>query len=577
MTNSMTIKPKKSLENIELYRAERYTQPWSMKLDSNENYLGPSPRVIERLTKLNARDISLYPAYGVLYEKIAEVNCVEIENIAVTNGADEAIESLINTYLSAEDTLITVKPTFAMPKIYTGIVGAKYLEIPYEKKWEFPQRSFYSSINESVKIILITSPNNPTGDIVPLEFVEKLLQSFPDKLLILDEVYATYSDCAHTSLVKKYDNLAIVRSLSKDYGLAGLRVGYILSNNENIKNISKVLSPYTVNNIAAIAAIEALSDTKYIDFVRTEIRKSREYLNEEFLNLGATVYESHANFILADFRENTDRIYNTLQDNNIIVKRFSDKLETCLRITVPSYVAAQKVMEILHPQNTIVFDMDGVMVDVSNSYKTAIQKTYQKFTTNFVDSSEIQAVKNLGGFNNDWDLTYYLIKEAGVEIEYDDVVEEFQSIYWNNGCGVINDEDLLIHQETLKKLSENYSLAVFTGRPKAEAEYTLNRFNIKSFFSKIITMDDLPKDKQKPDTCGLSILKDALRPVELYYLGDTVDDMKCASDFGAIAVGVLPPNDKSDGLKDLLYLSKANYVINDVNEIIDILENVKNA
>lgn len=569
------IKPKKSLENIDVYRAERYTQPWSMKLDSNENYLGPSPRVIERLSKLDVKDISLYPAYGFLYEKIAEVNCVDIENIAVTNGADEAIESIINTYLSPEDSIITVTPTFAMPKIYTGIVGAKYIEVPYKERWKFPEESFIEAIDDNVKIILITSPNNPTGDTVSPEFVEKVLNKFPDKLLILDEVYATYSDCAHTSLIQKYDNLVLVRSLSKDYALAGLRVGYILSNNENIKNISKVLSPYTVNNIAAIAAIEALSDTKYIEFAANEIKRARVYLSSEFAVLGAKIYESQANFIFADFGESIDFIYDTLKNNNIVVKKFSGDLEGFLRITVPSAAASQEIIRILQPKKTIVFDIDGVLIDVSNSYRIAVQKTYEKFTGKFLESSEIQAVKNQGGFNNDWDLTFYMVSQAGVDVGYEDIVEEFQNIYWNGGCGVINDEEILINLDTLETLSKNYVLAVFTGRPRQEAEYALNKFNIKHYFSKIITMDDVPKDKQKPDTCGLSLIENALKGSKIYYLGDTVDDMKCASNFNATAIGVLPPSDKSDGLKDLLYLSKANYVINDVNEIISILEKEK--
>lgn len=564
------IRPKKTLQNIESYGVEQYAQPWLMKLDSNENYLGASPKVFERLKNLDSKDICHYPYYGELYEKIAALNGVNIENIALTNGADESLEALLNTYLTDEDSIITVKPSFSMPKIYAGIIGAEYIEIPYEVKWIFPEESFLKNIDEKVKIILITTPNNPTGEVVSWALIEKILKMHPDKLLVLDETYSTYSECSAVSLTKKYDNLAIVRSLSKDYALAGLRIGYTVSNAVNIENIKKVLSPYTVNSLATICAVEAISDSTHMNFVKTAIAKSRDYLTKELTDSGVTVYDSHANFLLADFGDESEKAYSLLKDNAIIVKKFEGDLKNCLRITVPSIESSQKIIKLLNSkyhQNAIVFDMDGVLVDVSNSYRTAIQKTFEKFTNLTLNLNDIQSAKNMGGLNNDWDLTQYLIKEAGFSVEYNDVVTEFQKIYWNEGKGAINNEVLLIDEETLKALSTTHTLAIFTGRPKNEAEYTLKKFNLSKYFAKIITMDDLPSNKQKPHTLGLELIQSELCASEITYLGDTVDDVKCAKNFGARGIGVLPPSDKSDGLKDLLFLYGAKYVINDVNEI----------
>lgn len=569
------IKPKKSLENIKSYGVEQYARPWLMKLDANENYLGPSPKVLEKLSNLQVTDICHYPYYGILYEKLSQLNDVEIENIAITNGADESLSAVMNTYLTSSDTVLTVYPSFSMPKIYAAIIGANYKEVLYKNKWSFPQEDFINNIDDSVKILLITTPNNPTGDVVSQEFIEKLLKSYPDKLLVLDETYSTYAERTCASLIKKYDNIAIVRSLSKDYALAGLRIGYVLSAPENINNIKKILNPYTVNNLAVLAATEALSDKNYISFVKKEISKAKDCLTAGLNNFGAVVYESQANFILVDFGVRCNSVYNTLKLSNIVVKKFNDPvLKNHLRITVPSLAGAHKILEILNPKPCIVFDMDGVLVDVSDSYRLAIQKTFEKFCNKSLSATDIQNAKNLGGLNNDWHLTHFLIRRENINVPYETVVEEFQKIYWADGTGAINNEKLLINPQILENLSKNYSIALFTGRPKIEAEFTLKKFNIDKYFSKIITMDDLPENRQKPDTLGLELIQKAFMSKNLIYLGDTVDDMKCAKAYEITGIGVLPPSDKSDGLKDLLYVCGAKYVINNVNELTDILENM---
>ena len=189
-----------------------------------------------------------------------------------------------------------------------------------------------------------------------------------------------------------------------------------------------------------------------------------------------------------------------------------------------------------------------------------------------VRDDEFVEAKKQGGLNNDWDLTSHLIKKYGFNFAYDDIVSVFQKQYWNDGNGSINNENLLIDITLLEKLKEKYNLAVFTGRPKDEACYTLKKFDILKYFDKIVTMDDVPPDRQKPHTDGLELIKNALLTEELIYFGDTVDDIKCALDYGAYGVGVLT-DDKDNNMRQILLSAGAKKVIDSINNLQEILEN----
>lgn len=572
------IEPREELKNINIYETASYPENWDMKLDSNENYIGPSTNVLNAFKNLSECQISHYPRYGELYDRLENLFDIERDCVVITNGADEALSVVINTYISKNDCIVNVKPSFSMPQIYAEAIGACYIEVPYENKWEYPFENIKKALDNGAKALVITNPNNPTGDIVPKEQIAEILNSYPQTLVILDETYASYAGHSNIDLVKKYDNVVIVRSFSKDYALAGLRLGCLISQKQNIDNMKKLLSPYNVNAAAIIAACASLDDENYLDFVKNEIMRSKVFLCDELQKLGFTAYSSYANFVLADFGESAQKAANALKENKIVVKSFNDSalLKNCLRITVPTFTAASRLVSLLKQRNTLVFDMDGVMIDVSTSYFEAIKYTYKHFTGKTIDDAAINDARKLGGLNNDWDLTQFLIKESGFDFSYEKIVEVFQKQYWDDGRGSINGEKLLIKPELLQELSLKYNLAVFTGRPKDEAIYTLKKFDIEQYFSKIVTMDDVPVDRQKPHTNGLAIIKDNFLTENIIYFGDTVDDAKCASDFGVYGVGVLPPSNKSEEHAVLLQDRGAKAVIENINELTTILENFNN-
>jgi len=216
----------------------------------------------------------------------------------------------------------------------------------------------------------------------------------------------------------------------------------------------------------------------------------------------------------------------------------------------------------------LIFDIDGVLVDVSGSYRQAIKQTAEFFTGKEVSLQEIQGYKNKGGYNDDWELTEAIIKDKGFNVDKEKIIEKFQELYLGK---LVKNEKWLFDKKILKELSKNYELAIMTGRPREEANYVLKNNNVLNYFSEIVAMEDVTKGKPSPE--GLLKILKKFNAIKAFYFGDTIDDIKAAVNANIIAVGVLPPSDKSKELKNLLLENGAKIVINDINQIRGVLEN----
>ena len=223
----------------------------------------------------------------------------------------------------------------------------------------------------------------------------------------------------------------------------------------------------------------------------------------------------------------------------------------------------------------ILFDMDGVLVDVSSSYRLAIKRTVESFMSSEISLSEIQAFKNRGGLNNDWDLTDFILRENGVNIERKKIIDTFQAIYLGDDFnGLIANEKWLAKRRMLEALHNKYALGIVTGRPRLEARYVLRRFDVARYFAVMITMADVPPDKGKPDPYGLLRATEKLSTTSGWYLGDTIDDMAAAAAAKLTPVGVLCASDTDDreSQRKLLCAHGAQHILSDVNEIAEVVK-----
>ncbi len=221
----------------------------------------------------------------------------------------------------------------------------------------------------------------------------------------------------------------------------------------------------------------------------------------------------------------------------------------------------------------LLFDMDGVLVDVFESYRQAIRETVRHFSGSRISDRAIQAYKSRGGLNNDWDLTLAALDDRGVVVGRDEVVAAFQEYYaGRNFDGLIRNEKWLLDFEILKELSTGYRVGIVTGRPAAETQHTLGRFRALDLFAAVVTMDDLPPGMGKPNPEGIRLALSRLGSAEGYYVGDTVDDMQAARRAGLVAIGVVRPSDRRPGTEALLISAGASRIVPDINRIKEVLK-----
>jgi len=223
------------------------------------------------------------------------------------------------------------------------------------------------------------------------------------------------------------------------------------------------------------------------------------------------------------------------------------------------------------PAEVLVFDMDGVLVDVTGSYRETIRRTVKHFTGQEISNERIQQLKNAGGWSNDWDVTCRLIEELGVKPDYGAVVAQFQKYFLGEGDnGLILEERWVAAPGLLERLSLNYRLAVFTGRPRLEAELTLARFARRIRFDPVIGAEDVELGKPAPD--GLQLIVALTGARRMWYVGDTVDDARSARAAGVPFIGIAAETSpRRDELVELFRRENAIAVLPDINHLETVL------
>lgn len=223
------------------------------------------------------------------------------------------------------------------------------------------------------------------------------------------------------------------------------------------------------------------------------------------------------------------------------------------------------------PDRMIIFDMDGVLVDVSDSYRETISQTVESFTGRTVSRDLIQDYKNRGGFNNDWLLSQQIIADFGLRVDYDTVVESFQKLFLGNGTdGLIYRERWIAEPGLLERLSTRFQMAIFTGRLREEANLTLRRFALNIRFHPIIAEEDVHNGKPAPD--GLLKICELFPGCKCWYIGDTVDDARCAKAGGVPFIGVANPRRaRYSETVTLLRDEGATGVVGDINDLESVL------
>jgi len=310
-----------------------------IKLASNENPFGPSPLALAALRK-SLREIHRYPDGGCyhLRKKLAQKHSVSEDQVIFGNGSDELIVLATKALLEKGDTVIIAEPTFLIYKLASKIAGMTIKSIPL-KNLKYDLESMAAAIDDTTKMIFIANPDNPTGTYVNRDEVEAFINRTPkDVILFFDEAYYEYAingDYPDTLKYRDTGNIITTRTFSKIFGLAGLRIGYGISTPEIGELMNKVREPFNVNSLAQAAALAALDDTAFVSKVRRLTDKGKKQLYDGFKELGIDYVPSATNFILVNFCDKADSIYDKLLRSGLITRHMGGwGLKNYLRITI---------------------------------------------------------------------------------------------------------------------------------------------------------------------------------------------------------------------------------------------------
>jgi len=294
-----------------------------LRLDMNESVEGlPESIIREVLDNIKPDDIASYPEYDEITAMIAASERLSHENVLVTNGSDAAIKHLFEAYVDADDNVLFTDPTFAMYPVYSKIVRAREVAVPYNDDLSFPFDAFGQAIEHyRPKLAVVVNPNNPTGSRVEQDIIRTLAQVCrkQNSLLLVDEAYFHYLEETAVALISEFPNVAILRTFSKLGGLAGLRIGYALSHQDVISAMGKVKSTFEVNCLAVGMAKAILARPEILQTQLTALAEGKKWLIEKLDDVEISYVAGHANFVLIDCGERCADIAEMLKRNNILV------------------------------------------------------------------------------------------------------------------------------------------------------------------------------------------------------------------------------------------------------------------
>ncbi|MGI5921390.1 MAG: histidinol-phosphate transaminase [Syntrophomonadaceae bacterium] len=311
-----------------------------IKLASNENPLGPSPAAVAAISTALPK-LQLYPDANCYYlkAKIAAVTGLNQDNVVIGNGSDELLKLIAETFLNKDDNIIFANPSFSEYEFTARIMGAQCIAVPLTN-FTHDLDAMVQAITPQTKLIYICNPNNPTGTIVTSEQTDAFMRQIPEDILVIfDEAYYEYVDSKSYSSGIKYinqgRNVIVLRTFSKIYGLASLRVGYGLTTPAIAGAIERVTEPFNVNTLAQVGALAAIDDQDHVLKSHKVNSAGKEYLYAEFDALGLKYVPTEANFIFVDTGRNCQEVFSKLLAQGVIV-RSGDIFgyDTFIRVTV---------------------------------------------------------------------------------------------------------------------------------------------------------------------------------------------------------------------------------------------------
>jgi histidinol-phosphate aminotransferase len=510
-----------------------------------------------------------YPKPGVLEARLAKLHGIEPAQVLVTAGGDDAIDRLCKAVLEVGRELVLPLPGFEMIGRYAELAGGSVRTVAWpDGPW--PREAVLAGAGPHTALVAMVSPNNPTGGVVTAEDLRAVSAALPGAVILLDHAYVEFAEVDLTALALSLPNVVVVRTFSKAWGLAGLRVGYAVGPEALIGWLRVCGAPYAVSgpSLAMVLARLDLPTGDLHSYLKV-VGQERAALNALLTAQGAQVVEGQGNFAFAQV---PDALW--LRDAcaglGIGVRAWPNKpaLQSAVRITCPG--DPQAMTRVRHAVHTalapeaLLLDMDGVIADVRQSYRQAILHTTAHYGLPLTPEDVVRA-KSGGNANNDWVLVQRMLAEAGIEVDLEAVTDTYETAYngglWQN--------DTLIHPRSyFEALAKKTRIAVVTGRPHRDADRFLAQFGFEGVFETIVCMEDAT---MKPNPAPVRLAMERLGITRAWMVGDTPDDISAARGAGVIPIGIVAPGEHRAMVGPPMIRAGAARVVHTLDEIVALL------
>jgi len=507
-----------------------------IRLDFNENTHG-FKGVCEGLS---ASYLTSYPEYSEFVAQLAELWGLLPSQILLTNGSDEALCVIASTFIEPNvDTAVISAPTFGMIPHYLALAQAKIQAVPVTEDLAFDVNGLTDALQSHPKLVMLPSPDNPTGAVLPLAVLSAWCEQFPETLFVLDEAYVEYDGASALPLLARFENLLITRTFSKAWGLAALRLGAVLGHPKHIEALGQVRSPFSVNTMAIQAASQLLPMAESVYAQAQSTMALKQQVLSQLDQRGQAYHAAAGNFFLLAMGLEAEAFCTFCKDRGVLIRNRSTVpgMWGLIRVSVgtsdemTSFLAC---LDSFRAERAVIFDLDDTLVDTSQSYDAVIAQLVDTLSGKPLVSGELRQLRAQGGHNDDWDATVALLQRRGVVVSRESIESQGKALYLQKARDI---ETMWIAPESLAKLAQHRRLLVVTGRPRDEYE-PVWADRLAPYFEAVYCQDDFEGALRKP---APDILLGAMARADIrggLYIGNAVDDVAAAHASGLMAVSV---------------------------------------
>ena len=315
-----------------------------LRLDFNENTFACSPRVLDALGRISRGDLTRYPEREPVERRVAQHLGLDPAQVLLTNGVDEAIHVLCQTYLDEGAEMLLPVPTYTMYEVYASGTPARIIRVPAETGFRFPLAALLAAITPATRLIAIANPNSPTGQVARREELLQIANAAPHAAVLVDEAYFHFHGETVLDCIGQPPNVIVARTFSKAYGLAGLRLGVLCAPQAQMQWMRRAISPYSVNSVALACLTAAIDDEDYVRWYTGEVLAARTVFEAALRRLGMLYVPSRANFVLVNVGPTHRDFVTAMRARNVLVRdRSSDPgCDGWVRITIGTQEQTQQ-------------------------------------------------------------------------------------------------------------------------------------------------------------------------------------------------------------------------------------------